>query len=175
MNDFRPCIIPKIQNVDCVQMPAMISCKLSGCRTIIVNGKIYNKYMTEIKNKNILYGLRGLLKINSKLKDVIFDGVLYCKTVDKLIFYCSDLISLKSPDVEYEYRKLSLYNLFSDIEVPYFEIIFDHRRHVSNDINDLLGKAKLEGHDGVIIKSSFGIYKQGLNAIEDHTIYELNI
>ncbi len=165
---IKPCTIPLIKDISNIPLPVMCSFKIKGDRTIMQGGNLYNKSMELISKSDMYAVYEDLLKISDE-SNMTLDGV-----VSNNVYHCSDLIIEDDYDMPSEHRRLYLYSTLGELISQQFRIIFEHRIHEVDrkKIHDLLGQAKNDGYEGLIIKSWMSGYKQGANTIKDQIIYE---
>lgn len=184
MNKFKPMLAGKIENLEDIKFPVLVSPKLDGIRCLIKDGiavtrslkPVPNKYIQSILSKVELEGFDGELMLKDKSLDfntvqssvMSFEGEpdfifevfdIHSNTLDGLGF--SERFSILSHTI----RKL--YGKFPVELVPHFSI---------NSIEELLQYEEIavaSGYEGVMVRNLDGPYKNGRSTTREGYLLKL--
>ena len=167
---FKPMLAGKCTDVSKLKYPVLASLKLDGVRCIMVSGKLMSRTLKPIPNhlvqevfKDVPDGSDGELIIGDPtafnayrktVSAVMGDG----NDISGLRFYVFDNFKYDAPFVS---RHNHLMTTICELNTQGLEVL-SHRLCIDEqELNDFEAKAVDAGHEGVMVRSLGGPYKQG--------------
>ena len=162
------CEIP----LDKVKFPIYISTKFDGIRALVIDGVVYSRSLKPIRNKHVqkLFGKPEYNGFDGELivgdiyaKDVFqktTSGVMSEDGTPDVTFHVFDLWSM--PTFDYEYRQRELQEILLNGE-EYEGVVYTtiHKCQTVEDLEFFLNHEKNVGGEGLIGRSTSGVYKYG--------------
>lgn len=158
--------------LDKVKFPIYISTKFDGIRALVIDGVVYSRSLKPIRNKHVqklfgkpeYNGFDGELIVgNIYAKDVFqktTSGVMSEDGTPDVTFHVFDLWSM--PTFDYEYRQRELQEILLNNE-EYEGVVYTtiHKCQTVEDLEFFLNHEKNVGGEGLIGRSTSGVYKYG--------------
>ena len=158
--------------LDKVKFPIYISTKFDGIRALVIDGVVYSRSLKPIRNKHVqklfgkpeYNGFDGELIVgNIYTKDVFqktTSGVMSEDGTPDVTFHVFDLWSM--PTFDYEYRQRELQEILLNNE-EYEGVVYTtiHKCQTVEDLEFFLNHEKNVGGEGLIGRSTSGVYKYG--------------
>ena len=158
--------------LDKVKFPIYISTKFDGIRALVIDGVVYSRSLKPIRNKHVqkLFGKPEYNGFDGELivgdiyaKDVFqktTSGVMSEDGTPDVTFHVFDLWSM--PTFDYEYRQRELQEILLNNE-EYEGVVYTtiHKCQTVEDLEFFLNHEKNVGGEGLIGRSTSGVYKYG--------------
>ena len=171
INNIRPLLSCEVP-LDKVNFPIYISTKFDGIRALVIDGVVYSRSLKPIRNKHVqkLFGKPEYNGFDGELivgdiyaKDVFqktTSGVMSEDGTPDVTFHVFDLWSM--PTFDYEYRQRELQEILLNNE-EYEGVVYTtiHKCQTVEDLEFFLNHEKNVGGEGLIGRSTSGVYKYG--------------
>lgn len=168
---IKPLLSCKVP-LDKVKFPIYISTKFDGIRALVIDGVVYSVSLKPIRNKHVqkLFGKPEYNGFDGELivgdiyaKDVFqktTSGVMSEDGTPDVTFHVFDLWSM--PTFDYEYRQRELQEILLNNE-EYEGVVYTtiHKCQTVEDLEFFLNHEKNVGGEGLIGRSTSGVYKYG--------------
>ena len=171
INNIRPLLSCEVP-LDKIKFPIYISTKFDGIRALVIDGVVYSRSLKPIRNKHVqkLFGKPEYNGFDGELivgdiyaKDVFqktTSGVMSEDGTPDVTFHVFDLWSM--PTFDYEYRQRELQEILLNNE-EYEGVVYTtiHKCQTVEDLEFFLNHEKNVGGEGLIGRSTSGVYKYG--------------
>jgi len=178
---FKPMLASAIEDTSKLKFPVLASIKLDGIRCTMQNGRLLSRSLKEIPNRHIQKmfkhlpeGLDGeLIYGDPAHPDCYRTTTSIVMSEDKdpagIKFHAFDLFE----DKPFKMRNQDVYTLIFDLDDEHVEEV----RHWSIPTEEKLlafeAHALEQGHEGIMVRSLDGPYKQGRSSIKEGHLLKL--
>lgn len=159
-------------DLDKLTYPLYASFKLDGIRCLIQRGKAVSRKFKDIPNKHIQkvlsklpYALDGELMVKGTFNDVD-SAVMSFEGEPDFTFMVFDILNSPKPFCA---RYEELLNIFKDkpkdINIP-IKLVYQHICESAEEVRSFYTIAIDQGYEGLILRSSHGLYKEGRSTLK---------
>lgn len=180
---FEPMLAGTIKDVSKLQYPILASVKLDGIRATVQGGKLLSRNLKPISNIhvqarfiNLPDGLDGELIYGDPTDEHAFSNTTSIvmskdRPVDGVEFYVFDHFSKES--VPFINRLHDLRALFASRKFPYVNFVEQRRINSEEELLKFETEALEFGHEGLMVRTYAGIYKQGRSSVREGHLLKL--
>lgn len=179
---MKPMLAVAVGKLEDLSLPMMLSPKLDGVRAMIVDGVVMSRSMKPIPNSYVqtcfgheeLNGLDGELIVGDPYGNDVFNrtssGVMSRLGLPEVKFWVFDDFSVnKGFRDRYASASLRCFKKFRSFlcKVPHYHV------DTVNEINEFEEMYVSQGHEGVMLRSLDGPYKQGRSTLKEGYLLKL--
>lgn len=178
---FKPLLAGTIEDTSAVEYPVLASPKLDGIRCLIIDGKAVSRNLKPIPNRHIREMLESALNLVNVDGELISgetfqsssSGIMSQEGNPSFMYNIFDTRFNDEGAFSFECRFAMLKHIVNKLKLPWLKLV---EHVVINNETELLEyetKCLAEGHEGVMVRSFGGIYKQGRSTVREGILLKL--
>lgn len=177
VNLFKPLLASPIDDVNLLKFPVLCSTKLDGIRASVQGGRLLSRTLKPIPNKHVQARFAGLPKGldgeliygDPKAKDAYRNTVSIVMSDDKPANGIRYHVFDKFGEDEFQIRLKEI----EDVKHKYIMHVKHKLIHDAEELLDFEANLIELGHEGVMVRSLKGRYKQGRSSVNEGILLKL--
>jgi len=178
---FRPMLATAIKDTSTLKFPVLASIKLDGIRATMQGGRLLSRTLKSIPNaevqkmfENLPEGIDGeLIYGDPGHKDCYRNTTSIVMSHDKpaagVKFHAFDFFE----DKEFKIRDQDVYTIVFELDDPNIEYVFQKTIQNEEQLLEYEALCLENGHEGVMVRSLNGPYKQGRSSLKEGYLLKL--
>jgi len=166
---FKPMLAEAVEDITALRYPLLVSIKLDGIRAVVRDGVLVSRSLKPIRNRYIqsllgrpeFNGLDGELMIDGTFSDV--SGAVMSADGEP-DFYYAVFDNTTLPGQPFTRRLASLQTYPSH---PRIRVLDQTQVESADGLQEFYSRTLAQGHEGVMVRSLDGIYKQGRSTLRE--------
>lgn len=184
---FKPLLAGKVESLNDLRFPCLMSIKLDGVRCTVQNGKLYSRTLKLIPNANVQKAFAGLPDgldgelicgdpfVETAYRDTVSIVMSDDKPIGDVVFYLFDKYAILAQFKERIAEVKKIVEKFEDrMPVKFLpHTVVDSVAKLESCLTDVIDR----GGEGIMTRSFNGLYKQGRSSAKEqilikHKIFE---